>query len=121
MAEYFINIKGVRQGQFKGDNPNLIGRADWIAGIGFTMQLIQPVSEPSGAPSGRRTYKPIQITKQWGAASPQIFKESPSKTWQAVPYSRTTGRRRPKCGNNNPDTFQQRQHFAGNHVRALLL
>jgi len=31
MAEYFINIKGVRQGQFKGDNPNLIGRADWIA------------------------------------------------------------------------------------------
>jgi type VI secretion system secreted protein Hcp len=73
MAEYFMNIKGVRQGQFKGDNPNLIGRADWIAGIGFTMQLTQPVSEPSGAPSGRRTYKPIQITKQWGAASPQIL------------------------------------------------
>lgn len=73
MSEYFISIKGLRQGQFKGDQPDRVGRADWMAGTAFTLELDQPRDEHTGLPTGRRQWKPIQITKQWGAASPQIL------------------------------------------------
>jgi type VI secretion system secreted protein Hcp len=73
MSEYFISIKGLKQGQFKGDQPNRVGRADWIAGIDFTMGLDVPRDEHTGLPTGKRQWKPVQFTKQWGAASPQIL------------------------------------------------
>ena len=73
MSEYFISIKGLKQGQFKGDQPNRVGRTDWIAGIDFAMGLEVPRDEHTGLPTGKRQWKPIQITMQWGAASPQIL------------------------------------------------
>jgi type VI secretion system secreted protein Hcp len=73
MSEYFISIKGVRQGQFKGDQPNRVGRADWIAGAAFTMGLEVPRDEHTGLPTAKRIWKPVQFTSQWGAASPQIL------------------------------------------------
>jgi len=73
MSEYFISIKGLKQGQFKGDQPDRIGRADWMIGTAFTQELSEPRDEHTGLPTGKRQWKPIQITKQWGAASPQIL------------------------------------------------
>ena len=73
MTHYFVSIKGAKQGQFKGDQPDLTGREDWIAGIRFTMELSLPVDEATGHPSGKRRFKPVHITKRWGAASPQIL------------------------------------------------
>jgi type VI secretion system secreted protein Hcp len=73
MSECFISIKGLKQGQFKGDQPDRIGRADWMMGTAFTQELSQPRDEHTGLPTGKRQWKPIQFTKQWGAASPQIL------------------------------------------------
>ena len=42
MEHYFFNIKGAKQGQFKGELRNLKGREDWIAGVRFFMRGCSP-------------------------------------------------------------------------------
>jgi type VI secretion system secreted protein Hcp len=72
----YITIKGQKQGQFKGQPiPHKEGDK-WIEVLAFQMGVKSPLDSASGLPSGKRQHKPITITKEWGAASPQI--------WQAL-------------------------------------
>ena len=73
MERCSISIKGVKQGQFKGELPNLKQRDDWMAALRFSMALSVPHNELTGVATGRRKHMPIKITKEWGAASPQIL------------------------------------------------
>jgi type VI secretion system Hcp family effector len=72
MSQFYLSIKGTRQGQFKG-TPNLRNSNDWMAGTRFSMQVDVPYDSGTGHPTGRRRYIPLTISKEWGAASLQIL------------------------------------------------
>jgi len=72
MSQFYLSIKGVRQGQFKG-TPNLRNSNDWMTGTRFSMQVDVPYDSSTGHPTGRRRYVPLIISKEWGAASLQIL------------------------------------------------
>jgi type VI secretion system secreted protein Hcp len=75
--EFYISIKGQKQGQFKGDSTE--GKAKGakgvakIRGVRFTTETVSPRDPASGLATGKRQHKPIMITKEWDATSPQIF------------------------------------------------
>jgi type VI secretion system secreted protein Hcp len=63
-----ISVTGVKQGQFKGDNPS--GK---MIGLGFENQILSPRDLATGQASGKRQHKPLKIIKEWGPASPQFY------------------------------------------------
>jgi type VI secretion system secreted protein Hcp len=70
--EFYITIEGVKQGKFKGESTKEKWK-DKTAGIGFSYEVKAPTDTVSGRATGKRQHLPIQIIKQWGASSPQIF------------------------------------------------
>jgi type VI secretion system secreted protein Hcp len=69
---FFVIIKGSKQGQFKGELREA-GHTTEIGGLRLSMELDVPLDTATGHASGKRQYKPLTITKEWGAASPQIL------------------------------------------------
>jgi type VI secretion system secreted protein Hcp len=68
----YISVKGARQGAFKGEVLQK-GFETKIAGLKFRYELVSPRDPASGLPTGKRQHKPVTLTKEWGAASPQLF------------------------------------------------
>ena len=68
--EFSVLIKGKIQGTFKGEGGK---RKDAITGLGFQFDVEAAHDAATGAPSGKRQYKPIKFVKEWGAATPQIL------------------------------------------------
>ncbi|MGH8103043.1 MAG: type VI secretion system tube protein TssD [bacterium] len=62
-------MQGTKQGAFKGDDPS--GK---IPVAGFNYEVTSPRDAATGMATGKRQHKPITIIKEWGAASPLIFK-----------------------------------------------
>jgi type VI secretion system secreted protein Hcp len=75
--EFFITIEGTKQGKFKtppGGGASADGlRGGKIPGIRFFAETTSPRDVGTGQASGKRQHKPITITKQWDASSPQLF------------------------------------------------
>lgn len=77
--EFYVTIEGHKQGLFKGsfdsgdDKAASARRKHRIAGIKFLSETTSPRDAATGQASGRRIHKPITITKEWDAASPQLF------------------------------------------------
>jgi type VI secretion system secreted protein Hcp len=73
--EFYMTIEGAKQGKFKGEAGRDASRvrAGKIAGIRFVTEVASPRDSAGGQASGKRAYKPILVTKEWGAASPQLF------------------------------------------------
>jgi type VI secretion system secreted protein Hcp len=69
----FIAVKGNKQGQFKGESTQVARKDKWIQVLSFQMGVQSPQDSTTGRPSGKRQYKPVVITKEWGAASPQAL------------------------------------------------
>lgn len=69
---FYITFEGARQGRFSGESqqPN---RALQSEGLKYECQVEIPRDKNTGLPSGRRQYKPVVITKEWGAATPQLL------------------------------------------------
>jgi type VI secretion system secreted protein Hcp len=66
-------MKGKQQGQFKAETKKT-GRSDKFMEFSeFKMGSLVPVDQNSGAPKGFRQHKPLVISKERGAASPQIL------------------------------------------------
>ena len=67
----YIQIEGIKQGQFKGGggkaNPNRIP----ISSFSFSLQ--SPRDPLTGMASGKRQYQPIVIQKSWSQASVQMY------------------------------------------------
>jgi type VI secretion system secreted protein Hcp len=72
VRQFFLIIKGLRQGQFKGEHHEA-GHTTEIGGLRLSMELDIPLDAATGHASGKRRYQPLTITKAWGAASPQIL------------------------------------------------
>jgi type VI secretion system secreted protein Hcp len=66
----YLSVKGAKQGQFKGESTRP-SRKDWIPILAFDMSVESPRDAATGQASGKRQYKPVKITKEWGEASPQ--------------------------------------------------
>ncbi len=68
----YLSVRAARQGQFKGESPQA-KRKDWIPILAFAMGVESPRDAATGEAAGKRQYKPVRITKEWGAASPQAL------------------------------------------------
>jgi type VI secretion system secreted protein Hcp len=70
--EFYLTIKGKKQGQFRGESLREREKGK-IPAFGFLYEVKSPRDAATGQISGKRQHMPITITKEWGAASPQIF------------------------------------------------
>ncbi len=70
--EFYVTIEGTKQGKFKGESIR-DQHKNKIEGLAFEWKIQSPRDVATGLPSGKRQHGPIKITKEWGAASPQIF------------------------------------------------
>ena len=71
-SEFYVSVEGTKQGKFEGESVKNQYK-DMIQGMAFEWDVTSPRDAASGLPSGKRQYKPITFTKEWGAASPQLF------------------------------------------------
>jgi len=71
-TNFYMQIDGTKQGKFKGESvkPNF---TDFMECVKFYYEVKSPRDVATGQASGKRQHRPITITKEWGAASPQIF------------------------------------------------
>lgn len=71
----YAAFKGSKQGQIRGGGCKDPKRDDkWVELAAFNMNSTIPVDPTGGAiPAGRRRHSPITITKEFGAASPQLL------------------------------------------------
>ena len=93
MANYFyVKMEGAKQGSFKDEGTD---KGQGSRGLGFEQAVTSPRDAASGQATGRRQYSPIVITKEWGAASPQLFQalvtNEALKTVQFAFYGPTGG------------------------------
>lgn len=70
--EFYVTIEGKQQGKFKGESKREVHK-EKIAGLAFLYEIKSPRDSASGQASGKRQHGPITITKEWGAATPQLF------------------------------------------------
>jgi type VI secretion system secreted protein Hcp len=71
-VEIFIAVEGTKQGKFKGDSP-VIPFKDQSRVLKFSYGVVSPRDVSTGQARGKRQHKPIVITREPGAASPQFF------------------------------------------------
>jgi type VI secretion system secreted protein Hcp len=67
----FVTIEGTKQGKFKTEGGPQFG--DRIPVLRFTYEIISPRDLNTGQASGKRQHRPVTITKDWNASSPQFF------------------------------------------------
>jgi type VI secretion system secreted protein Hcp len=67
-----VSVNAMKQGQFKGESTRQ-STQDKIEASGFSFEITSPRDAASGLASGKRVYKPLTITKEIGAASPQFL------------------------------------------------
>ena len=70
--EFYVTIEGAKQGRLAGEIPRSVHKGK-LAGIGFSYEVTSPRDAGSGAGSGGRAHGAVTFTKEWGAASPQLF------------------------------------------------
>ncbi len=68
----YIAVEGTKQGKFKGESP-MIPFKDQSRVLKFSYGVVSPRDVSTGQPSGKRQHRPIVITREPGAASPQFF------------------------------------------------
>jgi type VI secretion system secreted protein Hcp len=70
--EFYVTIEGTKQGAFKGESPREAHK-EKIPGLAYRHEIKSPRDVATGQASGKRQHGPITISKEWGAASPQIM------------------------------------------------
>jgi type VI secretion system secreted protein Hcp len=71
-VEIFIAVEGTKQGKFKGESP-VMAFKDQSRVLKFSYGVVSPRDVSTGQARGKRQHKPIVITREPGAASPQFF------------------------------------------------
>lgn len=69
----YIKIKGMKQGQFKGESHKKGREKDWMEFHTYKMGSSTPVDAASGMAKGHRQHKPLIVTKERGASSPMAL------------------------------------------------
>lgn len=70
--EFYVTIEGKQQGAFKGESLRETGK-DKLTGLSFNHTITAPRDQQTGRASGSRQHGAITFSKEWGAATPQIF------------------------------------------------
>lgn len=70
--EFYISTEGTKQGKFKGESPREAHK-EKCAGLALQYEVTSPRDAATGQASGKRQHKPLIITKEWGASTPQFF------------------------------------------------
>jgi type VI secretion system secreted protein Hcp len=68
----YMRLKGQKQGEIKGSCEQK-GRENSIIVIAVNHDLISPRDGESGLPTGKRTHKPLVITKELDKATPLLY------------------------------------------------
>jgi type VI secretion system secreted protein Hcp len=71
--QFYMSLKGQKQGQIKGNSTKSTRKGKWIELVSFDMDSHVPLDPGSGHHKGGRKSFPIVITKEVGAASPQLL------------------------------------------------
>ena len=72
-VQIFIAVEGTKQGKFKGESTAKPFK-DQSRVLKFSYGVVSPRDVSTGQPSGKRQHKPVVITREPGAASPQFFR-----------------------------------------------
>ncbi len=70
--EFYVLIEGPKQGPFANESVRK-GHANRVVGLNFDYLVKTPRDPTTGVATGKRQHGPVVITKEWGAASPQLF------------------------------------------------
>jgi type VI secretion system secreted protein Hcp len=70
--EFYVTIEAAKQGRLAGESTREV-HSGKLAGIGFSYEVCWPRDAPSGQATGKRQHGAVTFTKEWGAASPQLF------------------------------------------------
>jgi type VI secretion system secreted protein Hcp len=70
--EFYVSVKGKKQGQFKGESPKDKRKDKWFAGLSYNHEIKSPRDMATGQASGKRQHGAITFVKEWGPATPQI-------------------------------------------------
>ncbi|MBL8721336.1 MAG: type VI secretion system tube protein Hcp [Myxococcales bacterium] len=68
-----MEVKGKKQGQFKGESLKDKRKDKWVEGLSFFHEIKSPRDAQTGQQSGKRIHGPITILKEWGPSTPQSF------------------------------------------------
>jgi type VI secretion system secreted protein Hcp len=71
-VDIHISVEGTKQGKFKGASP-VMAFKDQSRVLKFSYGVVSPRDVFTGQARGKRQHKPIVITREPGAASPQFF------------------------------------------------
>jgi type VI secretion system secreted protein Hcp len=71
-VEIYIAVEGMKQGKFKGES-TVKAFKDQSRVLKFSYGVVSPRDVFTGQASGKRQHKPIVITREPDAASPQFF------------------------------------------------
>jgi type VI secretion system secreted protein Hcp len=84
--DFYVTVEGKTQGKIQGEiatGPY----AGKILGLAFNSEALAPYDVATGHISGKRLYKPITFTKEWGISSPKLFAEfSTNETLKNVKF-----------------------------------
>jgi type VI secretion system secreted protein Hcp len=71
--QFSVSIEGTKQGRFKPEARGREEKPSAIRGVKFVLETVSPRDLATGQASGKRQHKPVLFTKEWGAASPQLY------------------------------------------------
>ncbi len=71
-GQFYVAIEAAKQGRLKGESERP-QHADKMSGIAFSYEVKSLRDAATGQASGKRQHGPVTFTKEWGAASPQLF------------------------------------------------
>jgi type VI secretion system secreted protein Hcp len=72
VSAILVSVKGTVQGQFKAETGRKAYKEHFDA-LAVDYQVAVPVDAGSGHSAGRHQHHPFCVTKEWGAATPQLF------------------------------------------------
>ena len=70
--EFYVTIEGTKQGRLAGESTREVHKGK-LAGLGFSYEVTSSRGAASGRASRKREHGAVTFTKEWGAASPQLF------------------------------------------------
>jgi type VI secretion system secreted protein Hcp len=72
-VKFYATVIGARQGTFKSEGTQGgLGKGK-IPGVDFAYGVEAPHDAATGAATGKRQHRPVVLTKEWGASSPQFY------------------------------------------------
>ena len=70
---FYVTIEGQQQGKFTGETLDK-GHERASVGLAYSHEIKSPRDAASGQATGKRQHQPVTFVKEWGAATPQLYR-----------------------------------------------